>query len=254
MESNNNEQVSNDEEEECEEETEEREIEILVHNDLNIQSYSQNLMSNSNDNCSVVGGVSKDQQNTSLDNNSNTIYFLIEQFMNQRGWNLFDKDGNLIKSFTSLELFKHLTENILANNIQLNNFFILNNIIKDNRYLGGELYLSLMNIIPLILRKQQYEFNLSLLLQMNNNGGTNLLNNNGINFNPNNFNNNYFNQYNSNNNNMFNNMFNNNINNFNNSNINNYNLNNFNDSNNNMINLNNMNNNMINYNNKDKDI
>ena len=239
MESSKNEQESNEDEdeceeyEECEEEIEERERSEdntnLFLNDLNFQF--QYLMPNFNNNPSVIGGVLIGQQNTFSDNNSNTIYFLTEQFMNQRGWNLFDKDGNLIRSFTSLELFKHLTENILAYNIQLNNFVILNNI-ENTRYLGGELYLSIMNIIPLVLRKQQNEINQFLLLQMNNNGGTNLLNNNGNNFNTNNFNNNYFNQNNLNNNNMFNN----NINNINNSNINNYNLNNNNEVNNNMNN------------------
>ena len=255
--SSSNEQEENenkDEEEEYEEETEEKEdyenvSNSVVNNYFNFLSFNQ--LPNSNDNFSVFGGATNGQQNTSLDNNYNMIYFLTEQFMNDSGWNLFNKEGNLIKNFTSLELFKYLTENILANNIQLNDFFILNNKI-DIRFLGGELYLLLIDIIPLVLksRQQQYlnEFNIFFSLQMINNGGTNLLNNNGYNFNINNSNNNLNNNM---LNNISNNISNNNINNINNSNINNYNMNNFNYDNNNMINLNNRNDNIINNNNKE---
>jgi len=196
----------------------------------------------------LSGGGLNNQQNTSFDNMSTLIY-LTNLYMDNKGWKLLNEHGYLVNIFTSLGIFEYLTNNILGNNIQLKKIFItVDNI--DKIFMGDEFYLSLMNIIPLVLSKRQDELN-SISFQINYFGLINQGNNNFVNNNFNNSNNNSNFNYNSNTLNIpnLNNISNNNNNYNDNSNI----INNINLNNNNNYNLinssGNNNNNLIGFNN-----
>ena len=221
---------------------------------FNGSQFSQLLLNNlspsqNNPTQLLSGGGLNNQQNTSFDNMSTLIY-LTNLHMDNKGWKLLNEHGYLVNIFTSLGIFEYLTNNILGNNIQLKKIFItVDNI--DKIFMGDEFYLSLMNIIPLVLSKRQEELN-SISFQINYFGLINQGNNNFVNNNFNNSNNNNNFNYNSNTLNIpnLNNISNNNNNYNDNSNIiNNINLNN-NNNNYNLINSSgNNNNNLIGFNN-----
>ena len=85
-------------------------------------------------------------------NNMENRTNLISTFMSKKDFLLFDKNGEYIDNFSPLELFKYLTENILAKNILLDNFKIRN---KDGKHFfpAGKYYIYLMKNIPLIIQK-----------------------------------------------------------------------------------------------------
>jgi hypothetical protein len=102
--------------------------------------------------------------------NNQIIYFLANQFLEIEGWTLFDKYGNKINDFNSLELLAYLTEKVIEN-IDLDNYKILAQD-TENYYKGGSLFLSLFNILSLVLSKKKDDFNkqiINILLQLNNN-------------------------------------------------------------------------------------
>ena len=102
--------------------------------------------------------------------NNQIIYFLANQFLEIEGWTLFDKYGNKINDFNSLELLAYLTKKVIEN-IDLDNYKILAQD-TENYYKGGSLFLSLFNILSLVLSKKKDDFNkqiINILLQLNNN-------------------------------------------------------------------------------------
>jgi hypothetical protein len=102
--------------------------------------------------------------------NNQIIYFLANQFLEIEGWTLFDKYGYKINDFNSLELLAYLTEKVIEN-IDLDNYKILAQD-TENYYKGGSLFLSLFNILSLVLSKKKDDFNkqiINILLQLNNN-------------------------------------------------------------------------------------
>ena len=81
-----------------------------------------------------------------------------------------DKYGNKINDFNSLELFDYLTEKV-SENIDLDNYKILAQN-TENCYKGGNLFLSLFDMLSLVLLQKKEEYNkqiINLLLQINNN-------------------------------------------------------------------------------------
>ena len=68
----------------------------------------------------------ENNSNNFFDNNSLIMQSLTSHFMDNRGWTLYDKDGQFINCFTSLEIFQYLTYNIIGNNINIKIFKILN--------------------------------------------------------------------------------------------------------------------------------
>ena len=102
--------------------------------------------------------------------NNQIIYFLANQFLEIKGWTLLDKYGNKINDFNSLELLTYLTEKV-SENIDLDNYKILAQD-TENYYKGGNLFLSLFDMLSLVLLQKKEEYNkqiINLLLQINNN-------------------------------------------------------------------------------------
>ena len=69
----------------------------------------------------------------------NGIYLLANQFLEIKGWALFDKYGNKINDFNSIELLTYLTEKVVEN-ICLDNYKILAQD-TENYYKGGNLFI-----------------------------------------------------------------------------------------------------------------
>jgi hypothetical protein len=129
-----------------------------IFNNNNSQKGNRNEINNNNIN----------NLNNSI--NNQIIYFLANQFLEIEGWTLFDKYGNKINDFNSLELLAYLTEKVIEN-IDLDNYKILAQD-TENYYKGGSLFLSLFNILSLVLSKKKDDFNkqiINILLQLNNN-------------------------------------------------------------------------------------
>ena len=169
-------------------------------------------ISNSLDSGYVIGsGFNLEQNNNPNFNNSENIIKLIFNFMSIKGWSLFNKNGEYINNFTSLELFEYLTINILGNNILLDNFKITSEYGKKS-FLAGNFYIYLMKIIPLIIhkKKEPYFRGCYNIYNINNN-----LNNEIIFPDMNNYNLNNTNNFNYNNQNLYNSNIENLINNFN---------------------------------------
>ena len=102
--------------------------------------------------------------------NNQIIYFLANHFLEIKGWTLLDKNGYKINDFNSLELFSYLT-NKISENIDLDNYKILAQD-TENYYKGGNLFLSLFDMLYLVIKKKKEEYNkqiINLLLQINNN-------------------------------------------------------------------------------------
>ena len=108
--------------------------------------------------------------NNIFNNNNQIIYFLANQFLEIKGWTLLDKYGIKINDFNSLELLDYLTEKV-SENIDLDNYKILAQD-TENYYKGGNLFLSLFDMLSLVLFQKKEEYNkqiINLLLQINNN-------------------------------------------------------------------------------------
>ena len=160
---------------------------ITNSNNNNNNTFSYNLIQNlkqenSQDN-TVIGGNPRKNSNILIDNNLLIIQSLTSQFMETQGWMLYDKDGQFIHSYTSLEIFHYLTENVIKNNIRLDEYVIVP-IKSNNNYKGDNFYLLLMDAIPEVLkeRKNQYlngvrDSYLYPILWQNNYFGNNNLNN-----------------------------------------------------------------------------
>ena len=102
--------------------------------------------------------------------NNQIIYFLTNQFLEIKGWALLDQYENKINDFNSLELLTYLTEKV-SENIDLDNYKILAQD-TENYYKGGNLFLSLFDMLSLVLFQKKEEYNkqiINLLLQINNN-------------------------------------------------------------------------------------
>ena len=176
--------------EDDEKEDKKQEIENLIKNGINVGSYNDYInylypqQNNENENhLNIDGG----QQNPSLDDKSSTLYKKIDNFMDDKGWILYNKDGIKITNFTSFDLFEYLTNNVVSKNIKLNNYYITPKD-SDKIYKGGELYIKFLNIMPLVLDSRKKAFlnkfeNKSLFLTNNyNNNGYNFQNNDNFNF------------------------------------------------------------------------
>ena len=102
--------------------------------------------------------------------NNQIIYLLANQYLESKGWTLLDKNGNKINDFNSFELLTYLTEKV-SENIDLDNY-IIRVQYTGNNYNGRNLYLSLFDMLSLVLLQKKEEYNkqiVNLLLQMNNN-------------------------------------------------------------------------------------
>ena len=134
------------------------------------------------------------------------LFKLTYTFIGKKGWIVYSQDGNTVNNYTSLELFKFFTEKIVGNSVRLDDYVIGNNQ-NGERYRGGGLYLSMLNILPLAyqimaeeLNNQKNMYAKMMSNNLNNNVGTgnfnlnnlnnNLNLNNLNNFNVNNFGNN----------------------------------------------------------------
>ena len=132
-----------------------------------------NLNNIFNNNNSQIGYRNEFNNNINNFNNSinnQIIYFLANQFLEIKGWTLLDIYGNKINDFNSLELLDYLTEKV-SENIDLDNYKILVQG-TENYYKGGNLFLSLFDMLSLVLLQKKEEYNkqiINLLLQINNN-------------------------------------------------------------------------------------
>jgi hypothetical protein len=132
-----------------------------------------NNILNINNNNSQIGYINEFNNNINNLNNSvnnQIIYFLANHFLEIKGWTLLDKNGYKINDFNSLELFSYLT-NKISENIDLDNYKILAQD-TENYYKGGNLFLSLFDMLSLVLFQKKEEYNkqiINLLLQINNN-------------------------------------------------------------------------------------
>ena len=106
-------------------------------------------------------------------NNNNSQIGNRNEFNNNNINNLnnsINNQINKINDFNSLELLAYLTEKVIEN-IDLDNYKILAQD-TENYYKGGSLFLSLFNILSLVLSKKKDDFNkqiINILLQLNNN-------------------------------------------------------------------------------------
>ena len=137
----------------------------INHNILNLN----NIFNNNN---SQIGNRNELNNNINSLNsiNNQIIYLLANQFLEIKGWALFDKYGNKINDFNSIELLTYLTEKVVEN-ICLDNYKILAQD-TENYYKGGNLFLSLFDMVSLVLLQKKEEYNkqiMNLLLQINNN-------------------------------------------------------------------------------------
>jgi len=154
------------------------EIQNLINNNLNFNNIFNNSnpqLGNRNDfnnNLNNINNINSINNINFFKNNINSqiILFLANQFLEFKGWSLFDKFGNKINDFNSFELFDYLIENILGNNIDLDNYKILAQG-TENYYKGGNLILSLFDILPQILSKKKDEFNNQIISSLYNNFG-----------------------------------------------------------------------------------
>ena len=163
-------------------------------------------MLNNNNNNNVFGfNNNMNNFNIPLQNNIypiNNIFFqLALAFVDDKGWTVYNKDGNIVNNFNSFELYKFLIENIVANNIKLDDY-IIGNQKSDQKFHGGLLYVYLTNTLEYVyqyigeqyLRKQmELKSQITVANNLNNNLGTGNLfpnNNNNFNLNLNNLNNN----------------------------------------------------------------
>ena len=127
-------------------------------NNIKEEFFKKLFNSNNEQNCSVIGG----EENNTLNNIENNtdydrLYILISQFMLIKGWKLFNKNGEPIKSATSFELFSFLTD-IIIHNLQLKDYIIVG-INNDCNYLcGDEIYLPLMDILSSIYKNEKENF------------------------------------------------------------------------------------------------
>jgi hypothetical protein len=165
----------------------------LLSNNQNILNNFNILNNNTNNNINYL------QQN-------NLLLQMTLSFMNNKGWIVFNNIGNKVGEFTSFELFKFLTENILANNIKLDDYIISANNNNKFKCKGGTLYMQLLTTLQQafeikekqLLQEEMIKINLSNNNFINNVGANNInnlfVNNNNFNsnigLNNNNFNNN----------------------------------------------------------------
>ena len=205
MTDNSNKEISGNEhehDEEYEEENEEKEDEEESGKNNNIPAkyigigILEYLWKNNNDSEKyIISGLDIASRPGLNINNMENRTNLISTFMSKKDFLLFDKNGEYIDNFSPLELFKYLTENILAKNILLDNFKIRN---KDGKHFfpAGKYYIYLMKNIPLIIQKlkEPYFMGINNIYEFNNNlnnrfifpGLSNFnLNNANINYNPN---------------------------------------------------------------------
>ena len=184
-------------------------------NILGILDNNQNLINNLNNlnilnnNNNTGFNFNNNMNNFNMPLPNNNIYFqnpqkkLIFQlaltFINNKGWTLYNQDGNVINTFTTFDLYKFLTEKIIVDSIKLDNF-IIGNTLNDTRFKGGDLFLYLTDNLENVFNylENQYKIKQMEMKQMfatNNNFNMNLNNlNNNINVN----NNKYMNQLNNN--------------------------------------------------------
>ena len=96
-----------------------------------------------------LGGKEGNSAEEALDEEKK-LYNLVSEYMSEKGWRIFDKDGNVKKSkCDSFELFSYLT-NILKNNLYLNECIIIDNKnINGKFFQGGKLYVT--NQMPRML-------------------------------------------------------------------------------------------------------
>ena len=180
-------------------------------NQLNQTNFNNNMLGLYGNNQNILNNF------TILNNNANNNINYLQQnnlllqmtltSMNIKGWIVFNKVGNKVGEFTSFELFKFLTENILANNIKLDEYIISSSNYNKFKCPGGSLYMQLLTTL-----QQAFEINEKKMLQEEM-IKRNLTNNNFINnVGANNINNLFVNNNNFNNNiGLNNNKFNNNI-------------------------------------------
>ena len=157
-------------------------INLLNNNQLNINSISPVLQNNMN---------------------PNNLFSLIYENIDNKGWIVYNKDGNTVNTYTSFELFGFFTEIIMANTVKLDDFVIGNNKTNE-KYKGGLLYTQLMHILPQVYQLMSEELLKKIQLtkmmmgnNLNNSMGIGNINSNNINLNNNNLNLNSFNNINS---------------------------------------------------------
>jgi hypothetical protein len=129
-----------------------------------------NIFNNNNSQIGYRNEFNNNINNLNNSINNQIIYFLANQFLEIKGWILLDKYGNKINDFNSLELLDYLTEKV-SENIDLDNYKILAQD-TENYYKGGNLFLSLFDMLSLVLLQKKEEYNkqiINLLLQINNN-------------------------------------------------------------------------------------
>ena len=173
----------------------------LVNNDINLQLF-QNIMLNQQsnnqfnqiniNNNNMLGILGKYQNILNnynfVNNNVNSInlnnpqnQLLLQStydYMHNKGWIVFNKVGNQVNDFTSLELFKFLTENILSNNIKLDDYIIS---VNNMKFSGGLIYMSLLNILPVVfdfMEQQIKQDEINKRILGNNNFNNNVVGNN----------------------------------------------------------------------------
>ena len=153
----------------------EEDISRISNSSFEFQNPNNNILNLNNifnNNNSQIGYRNEFNNNINNINNINNqiIYFLANHFLEIKGWTLLDKYGNKINDFNSLELFDYLTEKV-SENIDLDNYKILAQD-TENYYKGGNLFLSLFDMLSLVLFQKKEEYNkqiINLLLQINNN-------------------------------------------------------------------------------------
>ena len=143
-------------------------------------------------------------------------------YLETKGWEIYNKDGNIIKKLNSYELFNFLTTEII-NNIPINDYFI-GFINSNKRFKGYEAYLILYNNLSNIAKIIDKQIERGKLLfaanNTNNNFNTgNTFPNINLNFGQNILNNNNLNNLNLKNNDLYINNLSQNNNNLNNSNL-----------------------------------
>ena len=127
MENDNNIGDNNNEKEQVEKFTDKEQIENkkVDEEDNTRKSYSNFESQNTNNNILNLNNIfnnnnsqigNRNEFNNSLNSiNNQIIYLLANQFLEIKGWALFDKYGNKINDFNSIELLTYLTEKVVEN-------------------------------------------------------------------------------------------------------------------------------------------